>query len=268
MELAHRLTSTRRGSVALAIFAAVIAGALILVYINRYRQSVRANSAPVTVLVAKGTIAKGTPGKIVAAGSLFTVTTLPQSQLLSGAISDPSTLIGRAASQDIYAGQQLTTADFSASAASTTSSLTGDQRAMTIPLDAAHGLIGQVHAGDHVDVYAGFNVVSISATGVPLSGGQGQAALRQIMQNVPVLAVSTGKAGGLGSSSAGGSNVTLKVSGEQAAELAFASDNGKIWLSLRPSAGAASIKPGIVTAETLLLGIPPVTVRHSVRGQG
>src|SRR5262249_5592718 len=136
--------------------------------------------------------------------------TIRESQLLNGAISDPSSLLGRAASRDIYKGQQLTAADFSASATSLPSTLTGEERAISIPLDAAHGLIGQVRAGDHVDVYAGFNTVPVGPTGVPLQGGQGRAALRLIMQNIPVVSVSSGKPGVV-TGTAAASDVTLKV---------------------------------------------------------
>ena len=51
MELAHRLVSTRRGSTMVAILAAVLAGTLVLVYVARYRNSIRAEAAPVTVFV-------------------------------------------------------------------------------------------------------------------------------------------------------------------------------------------------------------------------
>jgi Flp pilus assembly protein CpaB len=265
MESAQRFTSTRKGSLLLGVIAAVIAGALIVVYVNRYRNSVRAQGAPVTVLVASSTIAKGTAGQIVAAKFLFTVTTVRLSQLLNGAISDPGSLVGKAASRDIYAGQQLTAADFSGRATSLPSTLTDAQRAISIPLDPAHGLIGQIQVGDHVDVYAGFNVVAVGTNGVPLAGGQGTPALRLIMQDIPVLAISSSKSG-LGAT--GNSNVTLQVNDLQAAELAFASDNGKLWLALRPSSGAKPSRPAIVTAETILLGVPPVTVEKALGGRG
>ncbi|MGZ4413618.1 MAG: Flp pilus assembly protein CpaB [Gaiellaceae bacterium] len=264
MEYAQKFTSTRKGSLLLGVLAAVIAGALIVVYVNRYRNSVRAEGAPVTVLAAASTIAKGTTGQTVASKSLFTVTTVRQSQLLNGAISDPSSLIGKAASRDVYAGQQLTAADFSASATALPSTLTGTQRAITIPLDQAHGLIGQLQAGEHVDIYAGFNVVAVGTNGVPLAGGQSTPAIKLIIQDVQVLGVSNPK-GGLGASS-GSSNITLNVNAAQAAQLAFASDNGKIWLALRPSSGATVARPALVTAETILLGVPSVTVQRSLGG--
>jgi Flp pilus assembly protein CpaB len=263
MEYAQRLISTRKGSLYIAAGAAVLAGILILVYLNQYRDNVKAGSTPVTVLVAKQTIPQGTPGSAVASKGLFTAATIRESQLRDGAISDPASLSGRVATREIYEGSQLTAEDFSTSASSIASTLTDSQRVVSIPLDSAHGLIGTVKVGNRVDVYAGFNVVPVRSDGTPANGGQSRAMLRLIMSNIPVVAIGS-SSGGVGSR---GTNVSLKVNDEQAAKLAFASDNGKIWLSLRPSAGAKPSRPELVTAETLLLGVPPMTVLKSVGGR-
>jgi Flp pilus assembly protein CpaB len=131
-----------------------------------------------------------------------------------------------------------------------------------VPLDAAHGLSGDVKVGDHVDVYAGFNVIPLRPDGTPLNGGQSRAVLRLIVPNVPVVAI--GNKSSVGSSTA---NVSLRVSDAQAAKIAFSSDNGKLWLSLRPTDGGASSSPQIVTVETLLLGSRPVNVVRSLGGR-
>ena len=263
MELAQKLISTRRGSTLMAVIAAVVAGLLMLVYVGRYRDSVRAESAPVTVLVASSAIPKGTPGSVVAAKAMYTTATLREAQLREGAFSDPASLAGTAASQTIYRGQQLTAADFSASATSLASSLSDRQRVVTVPVDAAHGLIDDLQAGDRVDVFAGFNVIPVSSSGTPLSGGQARPMLRLAMQNVEVVSTKKGGSGVTGSTS----GVTLKVNDIQAAKLAFISDNGKLWLALRPPSGAKRSRPDVVTAETLLLGIKPVTIVRSFGGR-
>jgi Flp pilus assembly protein CpaB len=264
MTLAHRLVSTKKGSLGLAALAAVIAGALILVYVNRYRESVRANGAQVTVLVAKRAIAQGTPGRLVASQALFTVATIRESQLRDGAFSDPASLVGRAASRDIYSGQQLTAADFAGTATSLASKLTGAQRIVAIPLDASHGLTSDLNAGDHVDVYAGFNITPVGPSGIPVAGGQSRPALRLVMQNITVAGIKRSSGGVTGGSS---TTVGMKVNDQQAAELAFASDNGKVWLALRPIAGAKPSRPAIVTAETMLLGIKPIAVERALGGR-
>jgi pilus assembly protein CpaB len=264
MEFAHRLVSTRRGTIILSIVAAVIAGMLILAYVSRYRESLRADNAQVTVLVARQAIPKGTSGSLIASQSLYTVKTLPQGQLIDGAYSDPSSLAGKVTTHEILPEGQLAASDFAAGAGRAVSALTGLQRVMAIPIDSAHGLLGEIEAGDHVDVYAGFNVIPLNADGTPVSGAQSRAVVRRILTDIPVVAVGSAHGGGL--SGSGTSSVELKVSDAQAAELAFASDNGKLWLAQRPGAGAASSRPSIVTLETLLLGVPPVTVLRSFRG--
>lgn len=264
MDFPHKLVSTRRGAVVLSLLAAALAGVLIVAYVREYRNSVNSGSTPVTALVARTAIPKGTPGKAIAANGLFTVSSIASSRLHEGAFSDPASLTGLVAAHDIYQGQQLTSADFAAASTSLASSLTGHERIVSIPIDSAHGLIGDIHAGDHVDAYVGFNVQPVAANGAAISSAT-RPVLRLAMQNIKVVSVTTE---GAGINQAGNDEVTLQVTDRQAADLAFASDNGKIWLSLRPAVNAAASSPDLVSAETLLLGIPPVTVLHSLGGKG
>jgi Flp pilus assembly protein CpaB len=257
------LISTRRGSLYVAVFAALLAGVAILVYLNRYRENLQAGTTPVTVLIARQTIPKGTPGNVVASKAMFTATTIRESQLREGAFSDPGSLAGKVAMSEVYEGSQLTAAEFSASSTSVAGTLTDRERVVAIPFDSAHGLIGSIEAGNRVDVYAGFNIIPLRADGTPANGGQARPVLRLIMADIPVVAVASGS-GGVGAKTA---NVSLQVTDEQAAQLAFASDNGKVWLSLRPSAGAKSSPPRIVSAETLLLGARPLQVLRALGGR-
>jgi Flp pilus assembly protein CpaB len=263
MKVANRLIATKRGTLLLAGVAALLAGALILIYLNGYRNSVQSEGAPVTVLVARQNIPKGTSGTVIAEKHLFRTTTLRESQLREGAFSDPASLTGKVVTQQIYRGSQLTAPSFGPGGETLTSDLAGTDRIVGVPLDAAHGLIGEIDVGSRVDIFAGFNVVPLRPDGTPISGGQARAVLKRIITNVPVVGVS-GKTGGLGSSA---SKVLLRLSDKQAADLAFASDNGKVWLSLRPGAGAESTPPSLVTVETLLLGTSPVTILRSLRGR-
>jgi Flp pilus assembly protein CpaB len=263
MESVQKLISTRRGSFYLAVGAALLAGVAILVYLNSYRDNVQAGTTPVTVLIARKTIPKGTPGKAVVTKGLFTATTIRESQLREGAFSDPASLKGKVATTEVYEGSQLTADAFSASSSSLAGTLTDRERIVSIPLDSAHGLTREIEVGNRVDVYAGFNVIPVRSDGTPMSSGQARPVLRLIMANVPVAAIGS-SGSGLGSRT---TDISLQVNDRHAAELAFASDNGKIWLALRPSAGAKASKPTIVTAETLLLGVRPVTVLHGLGGR-
>ncbi len=263
MQYAQKLISTRRGSLYLAAIAALLAGIVILIYLNRYRENLETGGTPVTVLVARSTIPKGTSGSVVAAKRLFTATTIRESQLREGAISDPASLAGTIATTEIYEGAQLTAADFSTEATSLASTLTDRQRILSIPLDSAHGLIGQAQVGDHVDVYAAFNVIGITLDGRPAAGGTSRAILKRIISDIPIVEV-TKPDGGVGSKA---TNVSIRVNDEQAGYIAFASDHGKVWLSLRPAIGAKSTPPKLVTVETLMLGVRPVTMLRALGGR-
>jgi Flp pilus assembly protein CpaB len=260
MELAAKLVSTRRGTLLAALLIALLAGASILVYLNSYRESLKAEGAVVTVLVAKETIPKGTAGGVIAAKHLYTATTIRESQLLEGAMSDPATLRDQVATREIYEGAQLTAVDFASAGNSLAAQLTDRQRIVSLPFDSAHGMIDGIETGNRVDVYAGFNVTPIMANGRPMEGAQGRPILRQILSNVPVVAIGEKGRGGM-------TNVSVRVDDRTAARATFSSEYGKLWLALRPSAGAKAVKPDIVTIETLLLGIPPVQMLHVMGGR-
>lgn len=252
MEHAQKLFSTRGGTLALAGIAALIAGIAVFVYVHNYRESVRSGGTPAEVLVAKSLIPAGTAGEAVARNGLFVAQDVRESQVLEGAITDPATLRGRTTTADVYPGQQLTTADFATTGGALATTLAPRQRAITLPFDATHGIINSLRAGDTVDVYAIFNVGA---------GGQTQPLLRLIMQKIQVVDVATSNEGQA-------ARLTFRVRPQQAAQLAFASDNGRLWLSLRPSDRGKPSPPSAVTVETLMLGIPPVTVLRSLGARG
>ena len=95
MQLVHKLLSTRGGTLIVSGIAAVLAAVILIGYLHRYRESVNSASQPVTVLVAKGLIEKGTPGAVVGTQDLFQTTTAPRDEVKEGAISDPASLRGR-----------------------------------------------------------------------------------------------------------------------------------------------------------------------------
>ncbi len=241
VEIAQNLFTTRRGSLLVGTAAAVLAGIILLAYLHQYRNSVNSASAPVSVLVAKNLIQKGTPGDIVGTSSQFQVASVPKGQLQVGALSDPAALSGRVAVTDIYPGQQLTAAYFAFAPPGTLQTkISGADRAIAIQIDAEHGMVGQIGAGDHIDIFVGVN---------RLGSGGSQPIIKLLMADVTVLRAPLGTGSGL---------YTLRATGRQAAVLAYASDNGKLWFVLRPASGAKTVNPGFISAQSLLLGLKPV----------
>jgi Flp pilus assembly protein CpaB len=238
VEIAQNLFTTRRGTMLVGAAAAVLAGIILLVYLHSYRNSVNSAAEPASVLVAKSLIQKGTPGNIVGTNDLFQVASLPRKQLQVGAFTDPASLTGRVALADIYPGQQLTANYFGYAAPGTLQTkITGSERAINIATDAQHGMLGEIAAGDHVDIFVGVSIKSIGGT---------QPVIKLLMADVLVLKAPIGGSGQL----------TLRLPLRQAAEMAYAADNGRLWFVLRPASGAKTPNPGLISAQTLLTTRP------------
>jgi pilus assembly protein CpaB len=249
----RKLLSTRRGTILVATVCAVLAAGILLFAMSRYRHSVDTSGNQQTVFVATGLIQKGTSGDSIASQQLFKATSVATKQATAGTIADTSQLQGKVAVADIYPGQQLTAADFTTKGG-LPARLAPNQRAVTVTVDQAHGMVGQLTPGEHVDVYAGFNLDPGNGRPVPV--------VRLIMTDVQVLATGTGGSSGLGSSqnqSTAFSNVTLNVNDAQAGSLAYAADNGKVWLVLRPANATSTAPPSTVSAQSLLLGSRPIS---------
>jgi pilus assembly protein CpaB len=244
----RRMLGTRSGTLILAGVAAVLAALLLVAFLSQYRDSVKGGTAPASALVAAGMIPQGTSGDVVISGQLFKPTTLPTEELKDGVLTDTGALAGKVAARDIYPGQQITAADFAAKGDPIRGQLTGDQRAVALPVDTAHGLIGTIRAGDRVDIYAAFNA----------SGGRngaGRPVVRTLLQNVLILGVPA-KADDFQQGKL--SDVMVRATDQEAAALAYSAENGKVWMALRPPAGASQQKPASVDLDALLSGVPTI----------
>jgi pilus assembly protein CpaB len=237
--MSSKLLTTRRGTIILGAAAAVLAGILLLVYLNQYRNSLNAKAAPISVLVAKSLIQKGTPGDIVGTTRLYQVAAIPKDQVKTGTFVDPASLTGKVALTDIYPGQQITAADFGIGGNALTQQLARDQRAVVVPLDSPGEVGGQIGAGDHVDVWVGFNGQGANGVSRPI--------VREVLQNMYIMSVGAG----------GG--VTVRATPKQAGTLIYASQNAKIWLVLRPAVGSTTSTPPVISSNDLL-GLPSIRI--------
>src|SRR5919202_262587 len=181
MTAIRRMLSTREGTLALAVVAALVAAATLVAFLHGYKRTLDDSAQPVTVLVAKQPLPKGSSGDLIARKGLFQATGFKREQVKEGAITDPASLRGVVAVHDIVRGQQLTTADFAKPTDPVMSRLGSDERAVSIPHDSAHGIIGRIAAGDHVDVLAGFQVEPDSGAARP------HPVMRTLLQDVEVL---------------------------------------------------------------------------------
>jgi Flp pilus assembly protein CpaB len=250
----RKLMSTRKGTVLVAVLCALAAGGILLVAMSRYRKSVDASGSPATVFVATQVIPKGTHGDALASQNLFRPTQILTRQVSTGAIADAAAFNGKVLVRQVNPGEQLTAADFTANGG-LPAQLAATERAMTITLDSEHGMLGIINTGDHVDVYAGIAVTDATGRSTPV--------LRLLIPDVTVLkAGSTSSAAGIGSSSSSSndtSQITLDVPNSDTPSLAYAADNGKVWLALRPANATSTAPPSATTVQSLLSGTKPVS---------
>jgi Flp pilus assembly protein CpaB len=233
-----RLTTSRGGAIALGIAAALLAGILLLVYLNRYRESVSAENAPISVVVAKSLITAGTSGTIIAQKQAYTLQTIPRDEVKLGAISDPAYLNGRVAVVDVLPGAQITTAEFSvATTVAAKTQLTGAQRAVTIPVDALHGTTNHIQAGDRVDLYM-------------YTTQGGQPAVKLYRENLYILGIP----GGPGPSGANAGFV-LRVPSKDAADYLIAINSVQFGFVIRPEANSRKTPQETVTSLSVQRGL-------------
>jgi Flp pilus assembly protein CpaB len=220
--------SSRGGTLLVAALLSLVAGAVLLIFLRQYRDDLTASDG-VQVLVAKSLVPKGTTGEVVAETQRYRLARVKKSQLADGAITDPEALEGKAARKDLFPGHQLTQDDFEGADASVGSKLSGFDRAMSVPVDKAHGMTGRIRAGDRVDVIvsqgsrAGLAVVSAVAA-----------------RNVLVLSVPDSDGNGV---SGRKEQVTIRVPDGAVPTVAAAADAGEVWLILRPAVGARAQGP-------------------------
>lgn len=239
----QRLLSTRKGIMTVAAVAAVLAGAILLVFLSAYRNGLTGGGDAKTVLVAKQLIPKGAPAEVIAADGMYQTATIDEDKVEDGAIADPDAIKDQYASKSIFPGEQLRPEDFQANADGFASRLSEYERAMAVPVDNHHGMIGELRAGDRVDVLGFYG----------LSAGDAQrAVVRTLLQDVLVFKAPEEREDGVTDQQ----EVYIKVPDDRAAEIvAHAADTGRIWITLRPTAGAKQHRPSITTIERILFGM-------------
>jgi Flp pilus assembly protein CpaB len=227
--------STRGGTLLIAALLSLVAGAALLIFLRQYREDLTASDG-VRVLVVRSGIPHGTTGEVIAERELYKVTRVKKSELVGGALTDPADLEGKMASKDLFPGHQLKQGDFKSSDGSTGKHLDGYYRAMSVPLDKSHGMLGRVETGDRVDVIG------------TLDSGAGALTIARVLaSNVLVIAMPD-----VGSSGAPSrrEQVTIRVPDDAVANIAAASDGGQVWVALRPAVGARSHDTGGVVSRS------------------
>ena len=240
------------------IVVAVVLGALALVfttlYVTNYRKHVQQGQNQVGVLVAATDIPSGTTGAAIVSGHMLKQATVPRTALTPGAISSPDQIARLVTTDQIMAGEQVSTRRFGSSGElGVRAQLKGTQRAIQVAANSNQILAGTLRVGDHVDLVA--NIKNEN-------GGNSLHYDRVVIRDLLVLRAPAGidvKGGSVVSNQQ--ESVMLRMTDSQSAKFYWAvknadensSTDGGWALELRPVGTAADSPTVVESFKTVLL---------------
>lgn len=280
--------------VLVAVAAVVLAGAAAyLSYEYAHKADTRAakNVQQVNVLVAKSDISKGTTAAQALNSGLIATKAIARGVLPPSAVQDANTLTNKVAVASIAKGQFIVNESFVEPAAvgGFSSTVPKGKQAISITVDASHGVAGFVQPGDMVNVLWSGPVLDqqgsphaatpqrVSAFLVPsvkvMAVGQTTANTAPSSNTNAGLATS-GQAAGADNSSSGssanGGLITLEVTPRQAEQIAQGVSLGSFYLTLdAPGLDPSKFTPPAEIVETWNLFDQHLAVLDQARaGQG
>jgi Flp pilus assembly protein CpaB len=222
---------------AAAIVLAAAAGLGVFFYVSGADRRAQGKVELVEAFVAAQDIPKGMTGDAALADGLIQPARVLSGSVPPSAVTDSGLLGGKVAAATIQAKQFITDASFVSPAQGGGGSLASaigskDLVAVTISVDAARGVAGQIAPGDRVDILV---VDDAGAT--------------TLLESVKVLAVgqetAASASGGNGQPSptaAGSGLITFELSPADALAVVGANKSGTLYLTLRPLAAAGSAR--------------------------
>lgn len=225
-----------------AVLVAAIGTGLVFAYVKKADDRAIANQQPVTVLVAKTAIAPGTRVVDAANSGAFEQKEFPKASIVPGAISSTDPIKDEVVTTTIFAGQQLLTGMFGATAASNASiTIPPGQIAASFSFQDPQRVAGFVQPGSNVVIFL------TSAT----SGGQNST--RVLLPKVTVIGVGPttitppADPAQANPEAQPRAMLTLALTQRQAEKIIFAQANGTMYLGLlndrsliKPSKGVSS----------------------------
>jgi Flp pilus assembly protein CpaB len=233
-------------NIAIAVALAVVAALLTTFYVTNYKKSVQSGEQSVTVFVAARDIPIGTSGSDVVDRKWIRTEEIDRRNVVPGAISDTAQIKDLSATQQLYAGEQVSTSRFRPlEEQGMRAQLKGNLRALELPGDEHQLLMGTLKGGDRVDVVGSWEFPEGSQIHVS----------RVVLRDLNVLrAANEGK---VQSKIASGANlpfnVILAVTDRQAHKLFWLMKNGDWSLQLRGVVDTADSPESVDTSASLLL---------------
>lgn len=212
-------------NIGIAVVLAAFAGLLTIVYVVNYKRHVQHGENKVSVLVAARDIPAGATGSEVVEQHMLKTETVSRRTLVPGSISDTSQIQRLVATQEIFAGEQVTTRRFAPPREQgIRSQIRATERGVEVAGDPHQLLAGTLKDGDHVDVVGDWSLPAGSAHHVS----------RVVIRNVLVLKAPEEAGPSAKLSQEDSSFAQLRLTDVQTQKLIYVSKNGEWFLSLRP----------------------------------
>jgi pilus assembly protein CpaB len=231
-------------NITIAVALAVVAALLTSFYVTNYQRNVRSDETNVPVFVAKNDIPAGTSGADVVRKGLLEKTEVVRRSVVPGAISNPDQIQELVATQQVFAGEQVTTRRFASPAQrGIRAQLSGTMRAFQLPGDQHQLLAGVLKEGDRVDVVASIEVTPASDIWYT----------RTILRDIEVLkAPVVNTTGERLTSRTQNAFVVLAVADSQIPKLFHAQQHGEYSLELRPPVKSSDSPEAVQGAVSIL----------------
>jgi len=231
---------------------AIVAIVAVLIYTSNVQTAAKEGQARVKVFVARVDVPAGTPAKdILARGDLIQKEVVQDDQL-PGVLISTAGIDGTVLKQDLYTGQQVSSAVFvQPSEAATTIAIRGVMRAVSVDVKASNGLVGTLKDGDHVDVYARI-------------GTGNERLVKKVLTNALVMKA---QIGAKDTTAVGDAHILFALSDRDAQKLLWLSDNAEndFWLAQRPQENALNSPPSVETLGTVLGDNLPAAIQKLVK---
>jgi pilus assembly protein CpaB len=255
-------------NIAIALVLAGIAAFLVIMYTGNVQKQAHSSQQATQVLVATADIPAGTTVADAISGGQLQLRKVVQQDVIVGALTDEKSLDSSyVAKDDLYAGQQVTSAMFSPSNDTRiVTQIKQNYRAIQIGLTADEELGGTLEAGDHVDLVGTYTVH-------PPNGDPDYDVSRIIVRDVQVLKVpETDAATGKLASTTDHPSVTLAVPDSVVPKITFTihGGDGALWFVLRPANGSTDGPITLATVPSVIfegLNARQIAAAIGVKGQ-
>ena len=241
IRLASIPMSRRTVALIAAVVLAAVATVALVSFVQGERDKARGSGEAVEVFVAKDTIPAGKSADAAISEGLIDKTTIPTSALVVGAVGQLSEISGKVAAATVFPNEQIVAGQFVTPAQVRRSGLEipNNQEAISLEVGIVPGVSDFINPGDRISILAQMTVQR---------GGQSEARLTYLLQNVEVLQVGTRAFTEEGEETVARSAksviMTVALRARDAEKLAFAIFNGQLYLTLLPEGASPTSTPG------------------------